>query len=826
MLGNNNKKILDKLAKNTLRRNKKQMGILFLTICLSAFMLFSVFTLGITYLDLSRQQDTRLNGVEYDIALMNGFTEQQKESLEKNSFARSIGIESYAGYIKSTEYDNTVDTGLLWCDQTFWEEQMAPARTKTEGFYPQEKDQLMVTREGLKALGKEDLQIGDRFFLTYEDNTGIHTGEFVISGIWDGYGDKAPVFVSEEFYKQSGYRLENDGILCIKLKQDFLLPGTINKIEDSLGLSERQAFQPSPYIENSLKILAGIWGLCAMICLSAYLLIYNILYLSVNGKIRYYGLLQTLGMTRRQFMLFMKKLMLLICASGIAGGIVLGILTSLVLVPYMMKILGISMTDMKLSFHPSILFVSAAISGTAVFLGIRKPVRTAADISPVEAVKYRGLGNAGQGSRKVRKKNLLWNMALEQIRKNKKKSTVAFLSLAVSLSVFYCLTTIISSHGTRTVAANYWDADLTIRNSTQTAEDINSLKPALDGIFLEDLKKIEGIRELHRVEGAPVTFPEDRFFREWIQNYAGSRPYLSYNEILPQYRETPESFYGMVKGIDEEEFDYLNQILENPVDKTAFLAGEECILYYPGFQVPDGYVGEKNITFSCEGRTASVSIAAVCYEWYYGGTRNIGPNLIISQDYLESLVDKTYTLNLNIKYRETYDENTEGKIRELIEGSPYSSDLLLESKLENMQTIQDSQGDMMEISIVISLLLLLVGVLNYGNTMAASIQSRKLTFAIMESLGMSGRQIRKLLVREGMLYAFFSIAVTVMAGTLITYICFQAVNYTGIPFSVPVLPLLCSGVLVLILCAAVPLLSYKRLQKNPSIVERLREYEE
>ena len=45
-------------------------------------------------------------------------------------------------------------------------------------------------------------------------------------------------------------------------------------------------------------------------------------------------------------------------------------------------------------------------------------------------------------------------------------------------------------------------------------------------------------------------------------------------------------------------------------------------------------------------------------------------------------MDKTYTLNLNIKYRETYDENTEGKIRELIEGSSYSSDLLLESKLE------------------------------------------------------------------------------------------------------------------------------------------------
>lgn len=826
MLRNNNKKILDKLAKYTLRRNKKQMGILFLTICLSAFMLFSVFTLGITYLDLSRQQDTRLNGAEYDIALMNGFTEQQKESLEENSFTRSVGTESYAGYVKSTEYDDTVDTGLLWCDQTFWEEQMAPARTKTEGFYPQEKDQLMVTREGLKALGKEDLQTGDSLSLTYEDNTGIHTGEFVISGIWDGYGDKAPIFVSEEFYKQSGYRLEYDGILCIKLKQNFLLPGTVDKIEDSLELSERQAFQPSPYIENSLKILAGIWGLCAVICLSAYLLIYNILYLSVSGKIRYYGLLQTLGMTRRQLLMFMRKQMLLICAGGIAAGIALGTLTSLVLVPYVMKSLGISMADMELSFHPSILLASAAVSGAAVFLGIRKPVRTAADTSPVEAVKYRGIGNARPGSRKVKKKKLFWNMAWEQIRKNKKKSAVVFLSLALSLSVFYCLTTIISSHGTRTVAPNYWDADLTIRNSTQTTDDINSLKPALDGRFLDDLKKIEGIRELHMVEGAPVTFPEEGFFREWLQNYAGSRPYLSYPEILSQYREKPESFYGMVKGIDEEEFDYLNQILENPVDKAAFLAGEQCILYYPGFQVPDGYVGENNINFSCEGKQFSISIAAVCYEWYYGGTRNIGPNLIVSQAYLESLTDKTYILNLNIKYRETYDENTEGEIREIIEDSSYSSDLLLESKLENMRTIQASQGNMMEIGTLISLLLLLVGALNYGNTMAASIQSRKLTFAIMESLGMSGKQIRKLLVREGLLYAFFSIVITMTAGTLITYICFQAVNYTGIPFSVPVLPLVCSAALIVILCIGVPLLSYRRLQENPSIVERLREYEE
>ncbi len=114
MLANNNKAIINKLAKNSVRADRKQYGILFFTIVLSAFMLFCVFTTGITYLDSSRLQNIRLNGSEYDIATMNGFTKEQLETLQQNPDIESVGIESYAGFIKSTEFDNTVEIGLLW----------------------------------------------------------------------------------------------------------------------------------------------------------------------------------------------------------------------------------------------------------------------------------------------------------------------------------------------------------------------------------------------------------------------------------------------------------------------------------------------------------------------------------------------------------------------------------------------------------------------------------------------------------------------------------------------------------------------------------------
>lgn len=124
---------IGKLAKNTLRSNKKQFSILFFTILLSTCMLFCVFTLGMTWLDLSRLQNTRLFGAEYDATVANGFTREQKDILLADPKVQTVGSLSYAGYVKSTEEDDTIDVGLLWCDEVYWETQSAPARTNFEG---------------------------------------------------------------------------------------------------------------------------------------------------------------------------------------------------------------------------------------------------------------------------------------------------------------------------------------------------------------------------------------------------------------------------------------------------------------------------------------------------------------------------------------------------------------------------------------------------------------------------------------------------------------------------------------------------------------------
>ncbi len=824
MLANNNKDIIKKLAKNSVKTNKKQYGILFLTVILSSFMLFCVFTIGMTYLDSSRLQNTRLNGAEYDITLLNGFTPEQLHTLDQDQDILSTGMETYAGFIKSTEFDPTVELGLLWCDETFWDDQMTPARTVLKGSYPQKKNEIMVKKDHLKSLGNKKLSVGDPITLTYENNTGTYTEEFRISGIWDGYGHATALFVSKAFYEETGYDLRSDGILSIKLAHNYVLPSSLQSMEKSLELSQRQIFAPTGYIENSFKLLLGICGLALVICLSAYLLIYNILYLSVSGKIRYYGLLQSLGMTKKQLISFLVRQTLLPGLAGMCIGILSGVVLCMKFVPYILEVFGIAAENVEPHFHLAVLMISIAVTGASLFFGIKKPIQIAAKVTPVEAAKYRDCISSGKGYKK-RKGAFFWRMAFEQLKKGKKKTLVVLLSLTISLSVFYCLTTIISSQGERTVLPNYWNADLIIQNRSQTEEDIASLQPVITDSFIKEIEKMDGIKDFHTALGVPVSFPyvSDGFSHMWITNYMDRIPYLSSEEVLAKYKADPSSYYGMVVGIDEEEFDLVNQSLITPIDKQDFLEGKVCVVQYEGSEIPREYLNQP-VSFIYQDRKYEITVGAVSYDTLYSG-RDIGPSLIVSQDYLNKLASRPILLNVYIHYDQKYDEELEKKITALVNDSPYSNDLHTESQYEAMRTIQESQGNMMEIGTILSLLLLLVGVLNYVNTIASGIQQRKLTFSIMESIGMSPKELKGLLIREGLLYGVFSVLLTLTAGSLITYLCFQSMNYMGIPFQLPVIPLLGAVLLVMGICAAAPLLSYRRLSGVRSIAERLRDYE-
>ena len=819
MLANNNRALLRRLAWNGLRRDWKRTLVLFLAIVVATVLLFGVFTTGSSYLRLSRLQDTRIYGGENDILISNGYTPAQLEMLRNDARVESVGQQAYAGFIRGTEADDTVSgAGLLWDDAVLWETQRAEVITAQEGHYPVAANEVMASREALVTCGLAECGVGDRFTATVETNAGVTTEEFVISGIWEGYGDTAPIYVSRAFFDRSGYDLAASGILTVKLAHDYVLPGTIADLRDALDLNEMQVFQSSATIDNSWKILLGVIGLALVIALSAYLLIYNILYLSAAGKRRYYGLLQTLGMTERQVAQLVRRQMFGIALAAMVVGTALSLGTTLAAVPRLLKALGITEDLIQVSFHPLLLVLSLVVVAAAVSAGLRTPISMARQGTLVETLK----AMPPQPALFTRGGRLGFRMARAELRRDRKKTVVVLASLALSLSVFVCLQTIISSQDARAIAPLYWDADLLIRNDSETTEDIASYQPVLEGLA-EEIAAVPGVADVHEVVGVPFTMADDDLAGAWLEAYSESKPYLVYDEVLADFRADPSRYYGMLRAVDADEFDHLNNQLAEPVDRDAFLAGEFALIAAGDVALPEAISDGAAFSIDVRGQAHILTVAAAVYDTGdLAASRNIGPDLIVSRDWLETLDLAPIVTNLSVHYAEPGDAETEAQVQALLADDPNLGEIFVQSHLAEVQAVQAAAGDLSGTGAAIALLLLVVGLLNYAGTMAASVQSRRLSFSIMESLGMTPQQIQRQLLCEGLLIALGVLALTATIGLGVTALAFQALNHTGVPFTLPWAPILVACALMALLCIVVPRLCYDRLADEGALIARLR----
>lgn len=831
MLANNNRKVINRMAKSSLRNNKGRNLIIFLSIMLASFMLFSIFTVGITYFKMQSLQNIRLNGGEYD-AVMYGMTEEQRDKCENNPDIYRAGIMAISGYIESTEKDETVEASCIWADAVCWEDIMAPAREWVKGSYPKADNEVMVTEEALEQAGLAGLTVGDSFFAGYRDGNGdLITKEFIISGMWEGYGTKSAFYVSKEFYQQSGYDISE--VRCGRYHLDFdsiiMTSGEQEAFIDSMNLGKQQAIYFTGDMGYSLSIFSGLCGLAIVTCLCAYLLIYNILYLAVSGNVRYYGLLQTVGMTGRQIQRLIRRQMLFLGCTGVLSGLLAGGAISFILLPSVIHFLGIrsgEAGDIQITLNPAVLFLTAGLTAFTIYMGSKKPVKIAVSVSPLEAAGYRPT-QGRDGRRRTRKGKLIRRMALDQILKDKKKTAVIMISLAAGLSVFLCITTLLESQAARTIVTNHMNNDITITNGTLRKEEPEAHRDLLTEDFLEHLRNIGGVSQVYPLIYGQIIVPWEPVFADlWMQEFYDRWMNIPYTDDLEEYKTQPENFGSIILGISEEEFPYLQETVETKLDKEDFLAGNSCVLYRNGLELSMDELAEKEVTCAEYGNSKNVRtfrIAGLTDEGYYSGPMlGYPPTIIVSEVVVKDFIPKPVVSKAGIRYAEEYDEHTEKEVLDLIKSSPDVKGFSWESKLKSMQEVESAQGNMREVGMGIALILALIGILNYVNTVTGNIQSRQNDLAILESIGMTDRQRNHMLVLEGLFFAGGSLLITVTLGLAVTYVVYQSMNYMQVPFAVPVWPLMWMALFITAICVGIPLAVGSQMCKKGSVVERLR----
>ena len=196
----------------------------------------------------------------------------------------------------------------------------------------------------------------------------------------------------------------------------------------------------SSQLESKLdpELVIAIAAFLLLVIFTGYLIIYNIFQISVAGDIRFYGLLKTIGTTPRQLKRIIRQQALLLCLIGIPAGLLLGYGIGAVLVPVVLHSIQLDTGITTISTSPVIFLGSMLFALLTVLLSCSKPGKMAAKVSPVEATKYTDVMQTKKKRRSIRGAKL-HQMAFANLGRNKKKTVLVVVSLALSVTLFNAL---------------------------------------------------------------------------------------------------------------------------------------------------------------------------------------------------------------------------------------------------------------------------------------------------------------------------------------------------------------------------------------------------
>lgn len=838
MLKVSNRKVIGELAKTTYKANRKRNLLMIIAIFLTTFLICSVVSLGISYWNTVSQRQVRMEGMDYDIAL----TEPRKDQI---SVVRQMDDVRYAGLVVKcavlSQYKQRMldKVRLFWLDKTCWEKQTIPALETCEGHYPQKEGEIMLSKDALRSMGLEKPEIGMTLPLTYDTLSETAEREegkegenkqrdFVLSGWFLDYTGSAKGYVSEAFYRTTGVRQTDftQGSLKISLKNSFYSEQDIIKMQKDVKLGARQVIDADyDMISSFCKTVLALGFMLFLVFFSGCLFIYNTLYISVNRDIRYYGQLKTLGTTTSQIKKLIYRQVLWNAAAGIPLGLAVSGIAGKLAIPGILHMVNPAIRVSEAGTVSLWVFGAAALFSLATALfSSRKPAKIAENCSPVEAMNY--IGELRFKKNRKRQGGSLFSMARQNLLRDKKQFFVILLSLSLAVSLFFVVNIVISANDAKTILNTICDDDMEILNQTMLEEsERDVITPELIG----KLRAAEGVKAVRVVKSTEGKVPyQEKVYGEYYRNLYKSRYSPgNYEEDMELYKKDADNglFTCRVIGIDRPGLDSLMRESGCSVDKGRFEAGEIALATKFFTEGDDGITG-KTVKFSLPrglnpDKEEQMRIAAVIEEnpaYFAGGYT---PDLIVSSAWLEKRCENLPTELVHIDYEEAFSEGTEQQIRSLIENNNLVS---AESKLARYTDMKNTENQVTVLGNSIGLIIMLLALLNYANMMSAGIQNRSKEFAILESVGMTRRQMIKMVVLEGIGYALLSLFLSVLIGLPIGYAAFENFNLYGIPFSVPVVNNLLLFAMITAACMIIPVWIFKRARRE-TIIELLRKGE-
>lgn len=848
MHANRNRKAMHRVEKGMMKANRTRNIFAVFAIILTTFMITTVFSLGINYMENMELMQVRTAGTGADISLALPTSEQEKQ-IRSLDYVKTIGTQYMVGSVaEENDEGRKLAIALMYYDTTEWEDHFLRAVSNVNGSFPASENEIMLSEDALEQLGISDPAINMEIPLSYYDKNGSQERTFALSGWFHSYTGSGMGFVSEDYCRNAGYTMQEDGVLSLSLNK---MPDDFWRIQEDVPLNEGQSFQGAVSMSSSNgSVIATVIFLVLFIIGSGYLLIYNVLYISISKDTRFYGLMKTIGTTRRQIRSLVKRQALRFACIGIPAGIALATAVSFGIVPLFLQQgfeSGKSVMDAEVFFHPSIYILSVVFSAVTVWIACNAPAKKAAKVSPVEALRYHNFASLKRKSRNSTNGGKLYVMAFHNVFRDRKRAVLVFLSLFMGITVILGVNGVVGSIKGENYVRTYTDYDFQYIDTqfTQYEQDTKEI-PQFDEQFAEQISQIDGIKEitLQKAVWSEIAFDED-VLNDFMHIAYEDSSYLSHGESyetmvnqLKAYAETGD--YGCyVTTLDESVIEKYNNTHSQPIDMEAFLRGDLAIAGKDTeHNAPNAALVGKTLTLTADnadGRTADFLIGGAFTFDDYDPRADVGKRmnieivpqvLCVSEAGMERLTRTAITYNIGIDV-EDYSQLAEidGKLKD-INRTLTTSDWEYISPVSILEEFDQMFYSLNLLGNGAALLLIILGLANFFNVMLTGVIARKYEFAVMESIGTTKKQIRKIVTWEGGIYALISTLLILTFGNAFLLLVADAVPHIAdyARFEYPVFLVVCLIAAIFVICLSVPSLVY-RAASGETVIERLHSFE-
>lgn len=725
----------------------------------------------------------------------------------------------------------------------------------TTGTMPTAADEIALDTLILDRLGIPH-QLGETVKLEWRKDLAkdeVTTSTFTLCGFWEGnesvYASMA--WVSREFADEMIGDHVADGKTSILglhtaqviLHSDRNIEATMENILADTGLTGLKfgvnlAYSPEMNATAAQESLPMYLGM-VLVFLAGYLIIYNIFQISVTADIQFYGKLKTLGTTTKQIKKLIYGQSNRLCVIGIPLGLLLGWLLGMVLVPVLM---GRLEGDPVVSANPLIFLGSALFAWLTVTISCLRPARLAGKVSPIEALRMSDAATTSKKkSKSTRNGASITGMAWANLGRNKKRTVTVICSLTLGLVLLSCFYAKNAAFDMEKYLSELTISDFKLDDSS-SANQIGGYDPHGSTLNAELVESVEGLAGLEAIGHQYSHQFELTLDDETVQNIDAFYTqemlddWATYDPAGPAQIENAKETHkaiGVLYGMDGIPLDAITQeryLLSGSYDAEKFASGDYVLVIGPAIDSieKNAVLPVPTVGSSIELENRTYTVMAVVYPLqsvdegaYEGGVQDqlcmsfIIPTVTFQQQWPENTLRRLF-FNVDDEHIPAAQEMIDAYTKTVDTSLPVTSRKTMAEQYEAETRASAVMGN------TISVIIALVGVLNFINSMVTAIVSRKKEFAMIQSVGMTKRQLRKMLICEGLDYAAITLIVSYLVSTLAVGIGVRAITANEFStFHFTLMPLMICTPILLAFAVLIPFLCFKNLEKQ-SIVERLR----